>query len=1165
MSPLQRIFPWLTLILLALTLSARANTYVVDSTASSNGGACTSAGNDCPLGAAITQSNARAGADTIAFASTVRTISLTQTLPALTDAAGLTIAGATNSNTTIERANGTLRIFSVAQNAVATLQNLNINDANANGSGGAINNAGTLSVFDCALFGNVASASGGAIYNFGGQLAVQRCTFFNNGATTGDGGAIFNGDGNGNTAATVVTDSYFENNGGNAGGAISNASDLTLRRCTFAGNASTSSQSGIAIGGGALANSGTTYAETSTFFINHAQTYGGAVLNRGALTLRSCTFSQNSCNEGGGSVANAGAGAVFGNTIFGGGTTQNVLNIAGTAGSFSSEGFNISSDGTGPNEISDKLNTDPMLDPQLTDDGVHPSYLAVSLQSPAVDGGFTAISPDVRGKARPFDIPGIANAPGGNGADVGAYEAADSAQSDSFLLVNTLADTDDGACTQADCSLREALGAASADSTISGLAFTENVRGTITLGGTALPAIKSSLAFYGPGADVLAISGDGKSGIFNLSQGGAVEFYSLTLRAGNGASGGAIGGTARNLTLNDCVLAGNNASSRGGAIYLSGASLVLDRCTLSGNNSADGGALYFAGNLTNQTATLTNCTFDNNVASGFGGAIYLFSGQAQIESNTLSANVAAQDSGGGIASFGGTNTRCQVHNSIIAGNGGGDAQFIKQTNNSFQSQGYNLVGNGNAVPGAFNQPGDQPNVGDPKLNALALNGGTTPSRLPQSDSPALNRGDTDLTFDQRVVARPQGSADDIGAVESDIRVTVSVAPGLRPSAPVTTDDLTVTPNAAASDGSTPTLFYVWRKNGEIIPNETSATLQLSKPGNGDKNDVISVEVTATLSDGTSSSGTRSVTVVNSAPVTFSGVVNAQAGVETAFAFRGADNDGDVLTFERAGGPVNGTAEIRVDPADGQLKLFYTSRARYGGTDLIKFVARDSDGRTSNVATLSINVNYVAPPPANRAPVAGDTSIDTFTGKSEVKILLGSDPDGDPLTFRLIGNAKYGSSEIKRDTDGKFKLFYTSLSKFFGPDAVTYVTVDDKNRTSNIATVSINFINRPPTAQDASFSVASGGSFSTFLFGDDPDGNDITFRQINGARQGTSEIKRDEQGKWRVYYASRAGYSGPDTINFATVDPSGRTSAIATVTINVVRVGSAQMGASAGAS
>ena len=82
----------------------------------------------------------------------------------------------------------------------------------------------------------------------------------------------------------------------------------------------------------------------------------------------------------------------------------------------------------------------------------------------------------------------------------------------------------------------------------------------------------------------------------------------------------------------------------------------------------------------------------------------------------------------------------------------------------------------------------------------------------------------------------------------------------------------------------------------------------------------------------------------------------------------------------------------------------------------------------------------------------------------VKGLLGSDPDGDAITFRVVNNARFGRSEIRRDTDGQFKLFYTSLNRFFGPDRVTYIVTDSQGKESNVATVNINFVNRAPVAQ-----------------------------------------------------------------------------------------------------
>ena len=59
------------------------------------------------------------------------------------------------------------------------------------------------------------------------------------------------------------------------------------------------------------------------------------------------------------------------------------------------------------------------------------------------------------------------------------------------------------------------------------------------------------------------------------------------------------------------------------------------------------------------------------------------------------------------------------------------------------------------------------------LGALADNGGTTPTLLPQATSPAIDAADcVGISPDQRGVARPQGARCDIGAVE----VLAAVAP-----------------------------------------------------------------------------------------------------------------------------------------------------------------------------------------------------------------------------------------------------------------------------------------------------------------------------------------------------------------------------------------------------
>ena len=64
-------------------------------------------------------------------------------------------------------------------------------------------------------------------------------------------------------------------------------------------------------------------------------------------------------------------------------------------------------------------------------------------------------------------------------------------------------------------------------------------------------------------------------------------------------------------------------------------------------------------------------------------------------------------------------TRTEVLSSIISANTNTDVDFVNGTTNSFVSNGYNLIGDGNAT-GAFNQTGDQTGVADPGLDLLGL-------------------------------------------------------------------------------------------------------------------------------------------------------------------------------------------------------------------------------------------------------------------------------------------------------------------------------------------------------------------------------------------------------------------------------------------------------------
>ena len=381
----------------------------------------------------------------------------------------------------------------------------------------------------------------------------------------------------------------------------------------------------------------------------------------------------------------------------------------------------------------------------------------------------------------------------------------------------------------------------------------------------------------------------------------------------------------------------------------------------------------------------------------------------------------------------------------------------------------------------------------------------------------------------------------------------AVSAVIAPSEPKTNDTITVTASIANPGGGEVSVLYNFLVNGQSVQSGSSKTLDLSQPGYGSRGDVITCEVTATNEGGASGKAMATTKVVNTAPFAVSGRGTAQAGVEKGFPVSslGIDADQDALDIVITGGPANGKADVRQD-ANGVLTLFYTGRAGFRGTDVIRFAVTDGTRQSTNISTFAIGVEFTAPV-VNRAPVAGNTFVDTFVGQSVVKPLLGSDRDGDALTFRIVNNARYGTSEIKADTDGVFKLFYTSLNRFYGNDRVTYIAIDSKGAQSNVATVGINFINRAPSASNGELKVAAGFESSQYLFGSDPDGDELSFRLVNNPRYGSGEIKRDAQGKWRFYYTALKGYVGPDRLTFVAVDPAGRESQVATINFDVTSV------------
>ena len=390
-----------------------------------------------------------------------------------------------------------------------------------------------------------------------------------------------------------------------------------------------------------------------------------------------------------------------------------------------------------------------------------------------------------------------------------------------------------------------------------------------------------------------------------------------------------------------------------------------------------------------------------------------------------------------------------------------------------------------------------------------------------------------------------------------------VAPSLTPASARTADVLTANPNASGfAPGAKLVYSYVWR-NGRRVLDNNGATLDLSEPGNGERGDTISVEVTARDEAGNAATGTASTVVGNSAPFVGDGSLRVQSGQSASVELFASDADGDELRLSRSNSPKLGVADVRKE--GGVWKLFYTGFKGASGDDEVDVVAFDSFGGRSQ--TAKIRVTVASSEVTNRAPVAVSGSVESARGEVAVKTLMASDADGDALSFKLVRGPKFGTGEIILDSaDGKWKLrtrnFHASSD---GTDSAQFVAVDAQGRESNVATITIYLRNRAPIAGEVSASVVSGAEIAIPVSGTDADGDAMTFKRVGGPRNGTGELRLDSDGVWKMFYRSRAGWTGVENVNYVAIDSQGRPSAPATIAITVTASGASSAAVSAGSS
>lgn len=91
-------------------------------------------------------------------------------------------------------------------------------------------------------------------------------------------------------------------------------------------------------------------------------------------------------------------------------------------------------------------------------------------------------------------------------------------------------------------------------------------------------------------------------------------------------------------------------------------------------------------------------------------------------------------------------------------------------------------------------------------------------------------------------------------------------------------------------------------------------------------------------------------------------------------------------------------------------------------------------------------------PTNSAPIAEHLSLSTYKGIAITSRFAAADPEGDPITFRIVDSPARGRLTLDEQDPAAF--WYTPYEGKKGKDSFTYVAIDDKGNISEPATVKI---------------------------------------------------------------------------------------------------------------
>ena len=602
------------------------------------------------------------------------------------------------------------RIFSIGEGFAVTLTNATLINGKAV-EGGAIYNDGSLTLSDVKLSDNAADSYGGAVFN-NGHLVVGNSVFdsndiVNRGSASVDygGAAIYNWyDG-----VLTVSGSNFTNNiknyknGDRLVGAVATIGDATISDSYFVNNSGR--------WGGAITTSGAliagddvnTLTVSGSTFKENGGLYGAGIFVWGSdFTVSDCVFDKNTAfgkgnmtpnNNNGAAIEVTDTNKAIAGTIAGSNFTNNKAQYGGAIdiceGNIKitdSEFVNNSADVEGGAIDINTVNGNPEVsisDSKFINNSASYGGAIVNVKDLTVrNTEFVNNTPDAI-----FNYVGF----GGN-LDLGIENFTD-LQNAIGLVTGTLTLNQNVVMTDDE-----------AANFVNGVIINKNIR--IDGKGHTIDAKNLGRIFEIDGGFAVTLTNvtltngkaDNGGAIYNFGNldlvhvnfvnntakyGGAIMNYAYglvlddsTFTNNTAKIGGAIYNSADCFVVGNSTFANNTATSNGGVIFNYGIGFVVGNSTFVNNSAADGAGAILNGG---RGFVVGNSTFANNTATSKGGAIYNY-GIGFVVGNSTFANNTAEDAGA---------VYNEGDNSVV-----GNSTFV---NNTATSIGGAIINNGKLV------------------------------------------------------------------------------------------------------------------------------------------------------------------------------------------------------------------------------------------------------------------------------------------------------------------------------------------------------------------------------------------------------------------------------------------------------------------------------------